>query len=101
MRRFIDEENLPWDLAWDITQATCAYKPHHPAGSTEKWSVLLFETVLPRHLQIIYEINRGFWVLASGFRGDPQTLSVEEEPVKAIRMANLAIVGSHSVKWRL
>ena len=99
MRRFIDEKNLPWDLAWDITQATCAYTNHTILPEAlEKWSVLLFETVLPRHLQIIYEINQRF---LGSLHLDSEAIRklslVEEEPVKAIRMANLAIVGSHSV----
>ncbi|HNQ43281.1 MAG TPA: glycogen/starch/alpha-glucan phosphorylase, partial [Candidatus Cloacimonadota bacterium] len=99
MRRLIDEKNLPWDLAWDITQATCAYTNHTILPEAlEKWSVLLFETVLPRHLQIIYEINQRFLGSLHLDADAVRNLSlVEEEPIKAIRMANLAIVGSHSI----
>jgi starch phosphorylase len=99
MRRLTDEKKLPWDLAWDITRATCAYTNHTILPEAlEKWSVQLFETVLPRHLQIIYEINQRF---LSSINLDTEAVRrlslVEEEPEKSIRMANLAIVGSHSI----
>ncbi|HOH47346.1 MAG TPA: glycogen/starch/alpha-glucan phosphorylase, partial [Candidatus Cloacimonadota bacterium] len=99
MRRLTDEKMLPWDLAWDITRATCAYTNHTILPEAlEKWPVQLFESVLPRHLQIIYEINQRF---LSSINLDTEAIRrlslVEEEPEKSIRMANLAIVGSHSV----
>ena len=61
MRRLLDEYALPWDTAWEITQASLAYTNHTLLPEAlEKWSVSLFEYVLPRHLQIIYDINERF-----------------------------------------
>jgi starch phosphorylase len=103
MRVLIDERRLPWDQAWDITTATCAYTNHTlMPEALEKWPVALFERVLPRHLEIIYEINRRHLErVAVAFPADPDRLGrmslIEEGPDKQVRMAHLAIVGSHSV----
>ena len=103
MRIFLDEENLGWDEAWDITVRTFAYTNHTILPEAlEKWPVSLFQQVLPRHIQIIYEINRRFLAeVGLRFPGDDARLGdmsiIEEGPEKRIRMAHLAIVGSHSV----
>ena len=104
MRLLLDEELLPWDQAWDICQNTFAYTNHTLLPEAlEKWSVPLFEKVLPRHLQIIYEINERFLrdVVDKKWPGDLQKkieLSlIEEGAPKMIRMAYLAVVGSHTV----
>lgn len=103
MRIFVDEEQMLWDNAWALTQATLGYTNHTLLPEAlEKWSVPLFERVLPRHLQIIYEINRRFLDLVAsrwpGDRGRQMRMSVIEEcEPKQVRMAHLAIVGSHSV----
>ncbi len=103
MRLLIDEEGVPWDTAWEIVGRTFAYTNHTVLPEAlEKWPVDLFGTVLPRHLEIIYLINHLFLEDVAGqFPGDPDRLQrmsiVEEGAQKKIRMANLAIVGSHSV----
>jgi len=103
MRFFIDEEEMYWDDAWKITQAVLGYTNHTlMPEALEKWPMSLFEHVLPRHLQIILEINSRFMESAEATRpGDNEFLSrlslIEEGPEKKVRMANLAIVGSHSV----
>ena len=103
MRYFVDETELPWNAAWDITVNTFGYTNHTLLPEAlEKWSVPLLEKVLPRHLQIIYEINERFLQqVRARFPNDEgrvQRLSlVEEGEPKQVRMANLAIVGSHSV----
>jgi starch phosphorylase len=103
MRTLVDEHALAWDEAWEITQATCSYTNHTlMPEALERWSVSLVEKVLPRHLQIIYEINHRFlreveckW---PGDTGRQNRMSlIEETPVRMVRMANLAIVGSHAV----
>lgn len=103
MRIFVDEERLPWNTAWDLTQRTLSYTNHTLLPEAlEKWSVPLFEKVLPRHLQIIYEINRRFLdeVVEARWPGDEdkrRELSlIEEGSVKKIRMAYLSVIGSHS-----
>jgi starch phosphorylase len=102
MRILTDEKAVPWNTAWEITQKCMAYTNHTILPEAlEKWQVTLFEKVLPRHLQIIYEINQRFLTSVQLTSADPQTIRnlsiIEEEPVKSVRMANLAIVGSHSV----
>ena len=103
MRLLIDEKSLEWDEAWEITQATLGYTNHTLAPEAlEKWPVPLLETVLPRHLQIIYEINRRLLNRASatdpGAVGRIQRISlIEESAPHQVRMANLAMVGSHSI----
>jgi starch phosphorylase len=103
MRRLVDEHDVPWQTAWEITQATLAYTNHTLLPEAlEKWPVSLFEYVLPRHLQIIYEINERFLrQVAHRWPGDLDRLRrmsiIEEGHYKQVRMAHLAIVGSHSV----
>lgn len=103
MRILVDIRKLNWENAWEITQHTLAYTNHTILPEAlEKWSVDLFERVLPRHLQIIYEINHRFlYDIRLTGKGDDYTLRklsiIEEEPVKAVRMAHLAFVGAHSL----
>jgi len=103
MRLLHDEYELPWDQAWSIVTRTLAYTNHTLLPEAlEKWSVGLFKKVIPRHLQIIFEINKHFLEeVETAWPGDivkKRTLSIiEEGPVQMVRMAHLAIVGSHSV----
>ena len=104
MRILVDEKELEWEEAWTITQATLGYTNHTLAPEAlEKWPVPLFESVLPRHLQIIYEINRRLLDRVSvTYPGDVERIrrmSIIEEsaPPKQVRMASLAMVGSHSI----
>ena len=103
MRSFVDLKKLDWDTAWDITVKTFGYTNHTVLPEAlERWSVKLLGKVLPRHLEIIYEINRRFLEqIAALYPGNNQILRdlsiIEESPEKKVRMANLAIVGSHSV----
>ncbi len=103
MRLLLDKHALDWDKAWDICVNTFAYTNHTlMPEALETWPVDLLGKVLPRHLEIIYEINHRFLgQVALRFPGDVQKLQtmsiIEESPVKKVRMANLAIIGSHSV----
>lgn len=103
MRLLVDTEHMSWEKAWAIVVKVFGYTNHTLlAEALEKWSVPLFEKVLPRHLQIIYEINRRHLEnVAAHFPGDSAKLEslslIEEGPVKHVRMAHLAVVGSHSV----
>src|SRR3954454_1555943 len=103
MRLLIDEHLLSWEEAWEITQNTFAYTNHTLLPEAlEKWSVELFGTLLPRHLEIVYEINRRF---VEGLRAHPlitdakiaQLSLIDESGGRYVRMANLATVGSHAV----
>jgi starch phosphorylase len=102
MRILLDEAHLGWDQAWDITQRTLAYTNHTLLPEAlEKWPLPWFEMMLPRHLEIIYETNRHFIdSVRERFPGDNGRIErvslVEEGMPRKIRMANLAIVGSHS-----
>jgi starch phosphorylase len=102
MRILLDQAHLGWDEAWGLTQRTLAYTNHTLLPEAlEKWPVIWFERMLPRHLEIIYEINRRLIdEVRRRFPGDEgrvQRVSlVEEGAERKIRMANLAIVGSHS-----
>jgi starch phosphorylase len=103
MRLLLDEENLEWDQAWAICGKTFAYTNHTLLPEAlEKWSVPLFEKVLPRHLQLIYEINRRFLEeeVAKRWPGDIGKLAelsiIEEGAPKMIRMAYLSVIGSHT-----
>lgn len=103
MRILVDENDVPWDNAWDITQKTLAYTNHTLLPEAlEKWPVHLVEKVVPRHLQIIYEINRRFLEQVTlTWPEDSEKLRslsiIEEGDQKSVRMANLGIVGSHAV----
>ena len=103
MRIMVDENGLPWDAAWESTQATCGYTNHTLLPEAlEKWPVSLVERVLPRHLQIIFEINRRFLQQVSDhFSDQPERQRrmslIEEGEQKQVRMAHLAIVGSHAI----
>ena len=103
MRILLDEENMAWDDAWVITRRTFAYTNHTLLPEAlEKWSVGLFEKVLPRHLQIIYAINeRVMQEVERQWPGDNGKKTVcsliEENGSKQVRMANLSVAGSHAV----
>lgn len=103
MRLLLDEEAMNWDQAWQITTKTFAYTNHTVLSEAlEKWSVPMLERLLPRHLQIIYEINYRFLErVKTKYHNDSQKMQrmsiVEEGSEKQIRMANLAIVSSYSV----
>ena len=103
MRILVDEKSVPWEQAWDITRRTMAYTNHTLLPEAlEKWPVAMFERVLPRHLQIIYEINHRFLDdVAAAYPGDVDKLRrtsiIEEGEQKQVRMAHLATIGSHSV----
>jgi starch phosphorylase len=102
MRILLDEAKLGWDEAWDLTQRTLAYTNHTLLPEAlEKWPLPWFAALLPRQLEIIYEINRRFLDKVRGrFPGDDGRISrvslIEEGGIRKIRMANLAIVGTHS-----
>ncbi len=102
MRILVDEVHLGWDEAWRITQNTLAYTNHTLLPEAlEKWPVKWFEEMLPRQLEMIYEINRRFLGDVRGrFPNDTSRIErvsiVEDGPDKKVRMANLAVVGSHS-----
>jgi starch phosphorylase len=103
MRILVDLHQLPWDKAWDITRRTFSYTNHTlMPEALETWPVAMFENILPRHLQIIYEINHRFLEeVRHRFPGDQDILRrmsiIGEEGGKRVRMAYLAIVGSHAV----
>jgi starch phosphorylase len=101
MRLLVDEHRLDWDTAWGITTASLSYTNHTLLPEAlETWSVELFEQLLPRHLELIYEINARFLRMARiRCPGQPEKLSrlslIEEGPQRRVRMANLAVVGCH------
>jgi glycogen phosphorylase len=103
MRLLLDEQHVPWQMAWEITQATMGYTNHTLLPEAmEKWPISLLEYVLPRHMQIIYDINHQVLQhVAMVWPGDLARLQrmslIEEGEPKQVRMAHLAIVGSHSV----
>ncbi len=103
MRLLVDEHQMVWDKAWDITRKTLAYTNHTLLPEAlEKWPLPLFASVLPRHLEIIYEINRRFLdEVSPRVGGDNERLArlslIDEHGEKYVRMANLATVGSHAV----
>ena len=102
MRVLLDDAHLGWDDAWSLTRRTLAYTNHTLLPEAlEKWPVEGFEVLVPRQLEIIYEINRRFLDdVREGFPGDAGRVErmslVEDGAERKIRMANLAIVGSHS-----
>uniref|UniRef100_A0A8C4DYR2 Alpha-1,4 glucan phosphorylase n=1 Tax=Dicentrarchus labrax TaxID=13489 RepID=A0A8C4DYR2_DICLA len=103
MRVLVDEEKLEWEKAWDICVRTCAYTNHTVLPEAlERWPVDLFAHLLPRHLEIVYEINRRHLErVAAKYPGDNGRLCrmslIEEGGQKRINMAHLCIVGSHAV----
>ena len=103
MRILIDHENLEWEDAWSITTRTFGYTNHTlMPEALERWPVHLFESILPRHLLIIYEINRRFLrEIATRFPNDSDRISrmslIQEGSFREVRMAYLAVVGSHSI----
>ena len=104
MRIFIDEEGLGWDEAWNICYKVFSYTNHTLLPEAlEKWPVYIFERVLPRHLEIIYEINRRFLegecerVFPGNDNIKAKLSLIEEGAVRKVRMGNLCVVGSHKV----
>ena len=103
MRILVDEEGLNWDSAWDITTKTIAYTNHTILPEAlEKWPVSLMRNMLPRHLQIIYEINKRFLnTVHEVFQDDLNKIRrmsiISEGENPSVQMANLGIVGSHKV----
>jgi starch phosphorylase len=103
MRLLVDEHLMDWDQAWAITQRTCGYTNHTLLSEAlEKWPLALFAKLLPRHLEIIYEINRRFLdELRLRYPGDDELLRrlslIDEAGEKYVRMAHLASVGSHAI----
>jgi glycogen phosphorylase len=103
MRLLVDEHALDWDKAWDLTVATLGYTNHTLLPEAlERWSVSLMERVLPRHMEIIFGINHQFLrTVGRSWPGDMERQRrmsiIEEGPEKHVRMANLAIVGSHAI----
>ncbi|MGF1540976.1 MAG: glycogen/starch/alpha-glucan phosphorylase [Pleurocapsa sp.] len=103
MRLFIDEHDMDWDTAWDITQKTLAYTNHTlMPEALERWLVSLFARMLPRHIEIIYEINHRFLEdVRTWFPDDEELIAelsiIEEGAEKKVRMANLACVGAHAI----
>src|SRR5579863_3162771 len=102
MRILLDQAHLQWDSAWDITKRTLAYTNHTLLPEAlEKWPVDLFETLIPRQLEIIYEINQRFLTdVRRTYPGDEARVQrvslIEEGGTRRVRMAHLAVVGSHS-----
>jgi starch phosphorylase len=103
MRVLVDNEHVPWERAWEITVATMGYTNHTLlAEALEKWPVAMFERLLPRHLGIIYELNRRFVrSVMARFPGDDARVRrmsiIEEGAEKKVCMAHLAVAGSHAV----
>jgi glycogen phosphorylase len=103
MRLLVDERQLPWDDAWDITQRTLAYTNHTLLPEAlETWGLPLFQGLLPRLIEIIYEINRRFLDdVRQRYPGDEARIArmslIDESGTKRVRMAHLATVGSHAI----
>ena len=103
MRLLVDERHLEWDEAWEITSKSVAYTNHTLLPEAlEKWDLKLFKTLLPRHIEIVYEINRRFLqVVRLHYPADESMLEkmsiIDERGNKSVRMAHLATVGSHHV----
>ena len=103
MRLLVDEHLMDWDQAWAITQKTCGYTNHTLlAEALEKWPLELFRKFLPRHLEIIFEINRRFLDdVRSRYPGDDALLwrlsLIDESGERYVRMAHLASAGSHAI----
>jgi glycogen phosphorylase len=103
MRLLVDEHGMDWEPAWDVTRKTFSYTNHTLLPEAlEVWTEELFGSLLPRHLEIIFEINRRFLDrVKAKYPGDSGRLArmslIAEKPVKGVRMAHLATVGSHTV----
>ncbi len=103
MRLLVDEHNLPWDAAWQICLGTFAYTNHTLLPEAlEKWPVDLFGSLLPRHLEIVHEINRRFLdEVRAAYPGDEARVArlslIDETGGRFVRMAHLACVGSHTI----
>lgn len=103
MRLLVDEHGMEWEAAWAVTERTMGYTNHTLLPEAlEKWSVGLFESVLPRHLEIVYEINRRFLdevrARRPGDEGLVRRLSlIDDSGDRSVRMAHLACVGSHAI----
>lgn len=103
MRVFVDEERLGWDVAWDLTQRTFGYTNHTlMPEALEKWPVAMLQRVLPRHMEIIFEINHRFMrQVRTHWPEEPERTTrmsiIEEGHVQHVRMAHLAALGSHSI----
>jgi glycogen phosphorylase len=103
MRLLVDIHRMDWDVAWEVTKKTLAYTNHTLLPEAlEKWPLPLFASILPRHLEIIYEINRRFLDdVRSQYPNDNGRVSrlsiIDETGEKYVRMANLATIGSHAV----
>ena len=103
MRILVDEHGVEWEKAWGITQNTFGYTNHTLLPEAlEKWPLEMFGQILPRHLEIIYEINRRFLdQVREAFPGDEQRIArmsiIDESGCRYVRMAHLACVGSHAV----
>jgi starch phosphorylase len=103
MRLLIDEHGLTWDKAWSVTQASVAYTNHTLLPEAlERWPLSLFARILPRHIEIIFEINARFLdEVRMRFPGDAARLArmslIDESGERYVRMANLASVGSHTI----
>lgn len=103
MRILVDVEGLPWEKAWDITTRACGYTNHTVLPEAlERWSCSMLESILPRHLEIIYHINYlHLQAVEKRYPGDVDRMRrmslIEEEGEKRVNMAHLSIVGSHAV----
>ena len=103
MRILVDLKHVEWEVAWEITSKTISYTNHTLLPEAlEKWDLKLFKTLLPRHMEVIYEINRRFLqVVRLHYPGDDKMLEkmsiIDESGNKSVRMANLATIGSHHV----
>ena len=103
MRILLDEENMPWERAWEIVKRTFGYTNHTLLPEAlERWTVPLFGRVLPRHLQIIFDINsRLMQMVELKWPGDDEKKRacslIDEHGDKSVRMANLSVVGAHAV----
>jgi len=103
MRQLVDKHAMPWEQAWDITKKSLSYTNHTLLPEAlEIWALPLFASILPRHLEIIFEINRRFLdevrVKFPGDEGKVARMSIiDENGEKYVRMANLAVIGSHAV----
>merc|ERR1719187_2389180 len=101
MRILLDEEGLEWAQAWDVTRKCCAYTNHTVLPEAlERWPVSLIANLLPRHLEIIYEINHRFiQEVYKRWPGDHERVRkmscVEEDGEKRVNMAHLSVIGSH------